>query len=89
MMSKSDAILWVERLRDGIRRLPEDAKIFSFELTHAKTGEYMLAIQRNAPVKWPQVIRGELYGNWTECRIQLTPYAFAWWADHGEEDKDG
>ena len=34
-MNKTETLLYIERLREGIRKLPDDARIYGFEMNRS------------------------------------------------------
>lgn len=91
-MNKVDSILWVERLREALRKLPEDAQVFAWDLrwSDEHPDGKVISIHLSAPIKWTAIFDGRDYGTWTEKRIAVTPHAVAWWsvnkgADDGQE----
>ena len=88
-MNKSDYILMLERVREGIRKLPEGADIYSvgyaYEPMHGKP---IANIHLSSPVEWAAVFDGKDFTDWVEKRICLLPDVYGWWADYKRGDDD-
>lgn len=88
-MNKTDALLSIERIREAIRLLPDDADIFGFENCYdSDCREHMTDIHLIKPVKWPEVLDGREYRDWASKIIQITPFVRGWWGvdvDRGEK----
>ena len=82
-MNRTESLLFVERLREGLRLLPDDTKIFAWEFCH-DTDQPYVNIHLAEPIEWPAVFDGKRFSGWTEKRICITPFCFAWWADYSE-----
>lgn len=89
-MNRTDAFLMIERLRDGLHKLPVDAKVHGFDTVVDMTTDTHrhIDIHLSAPVEWPAVIDGKRFPSWVEKRICVTPWVYAWWAEHFEEEDD-
>ena len=88
-MNKTDALLCIERIREAVRALPDDADIFGFENCYnSDFRENMTEIHLCKPVKWADVRDGREYRDWASKIIQITPFVKAWWGvdvDHGTD----
>lgn len=86
-MDKVDALLWTQRLHEAIRTLPDDARIYGYELIYDNNaGGLHIEIHLTAPINWSAVFDGKHFSSWIEKRIAVTPFAFAWWAEIREDE---
>lgn len=89
-MNKTDALLWAERLREGIRLLPDCVKVYGFDYSYDSSfGNYTLRIQVEGPVEWPAVFDGMQFPTWIEKKIALTPHVMAWWSESRKKEAAG
>ena len=80
-MNKTDALLWVQRIHEGIRALPEDAKIFGFEFSYNYTlQEHKAEIHLQEPLVGVERTVGSRFSGWHAEYAALTKGVSAWWA---------
>ena len=84
-MNKVDTILTIERIREAVRMLPESANVFGWTTgPNYDSGAPVTELHLTASVEWPAVFDGKHYDGWTEKRICITPFVYAWWAERTE-----
>lgn len=87
-MTKTDALLHIERIREAIRALPDDAQVFGWSTCPStERDEVITEMHLTKPVKWSAVFDGKRYDGWQEKRIAVTPWVFGWWADRSVNDE--
>ena len=86
-MNKTETLLYIERLREGIRKLPEDAEIYGFDYCyHGDYKKKMASIHLMRPLEGVAAVPSTRYSGWHEMRLQLLPDVYAWWAETEESD---
>ena len=83
-MTKTDALLWVQRIHESIRMLPDDVYIHGFDLLYdCDLKKNRAEIHTKDPLTG-DVYLGKKYSGWHSENKALSNGCSAWWAVYDE-----
>ena len=90
-MTKTDTILWLERIRESVRMLPDDADVYGFQMGyeyHSGKHKPYAELHITHPLDGLDVYVGKQYSGWHSEMKNLAAGCRAWWSVNDESSND-